>query len=91
MATRVRKMGAMTLRPGKKDAYFASHNEGFWPEMGAMLKEHGAHNYCIHLLSRLPTNFPTDLLAEIIVETTVVLGLNPQLRPLNMTMQDGCW
>ena len=40
----------MTLRPGKKDAYFASHNEGFWPEMGAMLKEHGAHNYCIHLL-----------------------------------------
>ncbi len=23
--------------------------QGFWPEMGAMLKEHGAHNYCISL------------------------------------------
>lgn len=48
-------------------------------------------NYCIHLRSRLPTGFPQALLDEIIVETTVVLGLNPQLRPLNMTMQDGCW
>ena len=40
----------MRLKDGMKDQYYASHNEGFWPEMGAMLKEHGAHNYCIHLL-----------------------------------------
>jgi hypothetical protein len=48
-------------------------------------------NYCIHLLSRLPTGFPQALLDEIVVETTVVMGLNPQLRPLNKTRQDGCW
>jgi len=46
----IRKMGAMTLKPGCVGPYRASHNEGFWPEMGAMLREHGAHNYCIHLL-----------------------------------------
>ena len=27
----------------------ASHNEGFWPEMGAALAAHGAHNYSISL------------------------------------------
>jgi len=48
-------------------------------------------NYCIHVLSREPTGFPQALLDEIVLETTVVMGLNPQLRPLNMTRQDGCW
>ena len=48
-------------------------------------------NYCIHLLSRAPTGFPQALLDEIIVETTIVMGLNPQLRPVNITMQAGCW
>ena len=49
------------------------------------------NNYCIHLLSRAPTGFPQALLDEVIVETTIVMGLNPQLRPINMTMQEGCW
>ena len=40
----------MTLKPGCRDAYRASHTEGFWPERGAMLKQHGAHNYAISLL-----------------------------------------
>ena len=48
----IRKTSVMTLKPGKAAAYKASHNEGFWPEMGAMLKEHGAHNYCISLLEQ---------------------------------------
>ena len=46
---RIRKHAIMTLKPGFVDAYRASHNEGFWPEMGAMLKAHGAHNYSIAL------------------------------------------
>ena len=29
--------------------YEASHNAGFWPEMGALLAAHGAHNYSISL------------------------------------------
>ena len=46
----IRKHAVMTLKPGAREAYRASHNEGFWPEMGAMLKAHGAHNYAISLL-----------------------------------------
>ena len=46
----IRKHAVMTLKPGSREAYRASHNEGFWPEMGAMLKAHGAHNYAISLL-----------------------------------------
>jgi L-rhamnose mutarotase len=49
-ASLIRKHALMTLKPGAREAYRASHNEGFWPEMGAMLKAHGAHNYAISLL-----------------------------------------
>ena len=42
----------MTLLEGQEEAYRASHNEGFWPEMGEMLKAHGAHNYEISLLEQ---------------------------------------
>ena len=49
-ASLIRKHAVMTLKPGAREAYRASHNEGFWPEMGAMLKAHGAHNYAISLL-----------------------------------------
>ena len=46
----IRKHAVMTLKPNCLEPYRASHNEGFWPEMGSMLKEHGAHNYAISLL-----------------------------------------
>ena len=46
----IRKHAVMTLKPGCIEPYRASHNEGFWPEMGEMLKAHGAHNYAISLL-----------------------------------------
>ena len=46
----IRKSFVMQLKPGKQEEYRASHNEGFWPEMGIMLKAHGAHNYHIALL-----------------------------------------
>jgi len=49
------------------------------------------NNYCIHVLSRAPTGFPQSLIDEIIVETTIKLKLNPENRPINYTMQEGCW
>jgi L-rhamnose mutarotase len=55
MATRFRKSGVMQLKAGKEEEYRASHNEGFWPEMAACLREHGAHNYYISLMPG--TNF----------------------------------
>jgi hypothetical protein len=48
-------------------------------------------NYCLHYLSREPLGFDAQLLDSLIKQTTVVMGLNPQNRPLNHTMQDGCW
>jgi lipocalin len=48
-------------------------------------------NYCLHYLSRSPLGFDAALLASLIKETTVTMGLNPENRPLNMTMQEGCW
>ena len=55
MATRFRKSGVMQLKAGKEEAYRASHNEGFWPEMAQCLRDHGAHNYYISLMPG--TNF----------------------------------
>jgi L-rhamnose mutarotase len=49
-STLIRKHAMMTLKPGCVEPYRASHNEGFWKEMGDMLKAHGAHNYTISLL-----------------------------------------
>lgn len=48
-------------------------------------------NYCIHILSRAPSGFPQPLLASLLDETQVTLGLNPLNRPVNITMQEGCW
>lgn len=48
-------------------------------------------NYCVHVLSRSPTGFPQKLMDEILVETTIILKLNPENRPVNYTMQEGCW
>lgn len=39
----------LEVLPGKEAEYTASHNEGFWPEMGEALVAHGAHNYSISL------------------------------------------
>lgn len=41
------RMQLRTDVPDVVEKYRASHNEGFWPEMGAALAEFGAHNYCI--------------------------------------------
>lgn len=45
----IRKTFVMQMKPGKVEEYRASHNEGFWPEMGDMLKAHGCLHYCISL------------------------------------------
>ena len=48
-------------------------------------------NYCIHILSRQPTGFPSELADALVLQTTVTMGLNPQNRAINYTMQEGCW
>jgi L-rhamnose mutarotase len=44
--------GALSVRARLNPTHISPHSssQGFWPEMGQMLKEHGAHNYCISLL-----------------------------------------
>lgn len=52
----------------------------------------GDHEYCLHFLSRRPDGFDPDLLHQLVDNVTVGMGLNPEHRPLNMTMQNnGCW
>ncbi len=48
-------------------------------------------NYCLHFLSREPSGFDPVLLDTLVQKTTVSMGLNPQNRPLNHTLQEGCW
>lgn len=48
-------------------------------------------NYCVHVLSREPTGFPAPLLASLLTQVQDVLHLNPQNRPVNHTLQEGCW
>jgi L-rhamnose mutarotase len=47
----------MTLKPGKEKEYYDSHNSGFWPEMGDMLKAHGCIHYVISLHEATNTLF----------------------------------
>lgn len=42
----IKKAVRMKLYPGLKEEYAKRHNE-LWPEMRAMLKEHGAQSYSI--------------------------------------------
>ena len=44
----VRKAFLMTLKPGCQKEYERRHNP-IWPELQAVLKEHGASNYSIFL------------------------------------------
>lgn len=44
----IRKSFKMFLYPGKEAEYEKRHNE-LWPEMAAMILEHGGHNYSIFL------------------------------------------
>lgn len=44
----IRKAFLMTLKPGHKDEYQRRHSP-IWPELEAVLKAHGAHNYSIFL------------------------------------------
>ena len=46
---------------------------------------------CLHFLSRQPQGFDTGLLASLVNQATVVMKLNPENRPLNHTLQAGCW
>ena len=48
----------------------------------------GQPNYCLHFLSREPLGFDAALLAQLVQQTTGAMGLNPEKRVLNMTMQD---
>lgn len=44
----IRKAFLMTLKPGNQDEYAKRHNP-IWPELQAVLKEHGVSNYSIFL------------------------------------------
>jgi len=44
----IRKAFIMYVHPDKHQEYTLRHDE-LWPEMAAMLKEHGGHNYSIFL------------------------------------------
>ncbi|MFN0088607.1 MAG: L-rhamnose mutarotase [Blastocatellia bacterium] len=44
----IRKAFLMTLKPGRQEEYERRHNP-IWPELRAVLKEHGVHQYSIFL------------------------------------------
>ncbi len=44
----IRKAHIFQLHPGKRAEYQSAHNP-IWPELEAVLKAHGAHNYSIFL------------------------------------------
>jgi L-rhamnose mutarotase len=44
----IRKAFLMTLRPGHQEEYKRRHSP-IWPELEAVLKHHGVHNYSIFL------------------------------------------
>lgn len=44
----IRKAFVMELNPGKAAEYKRRHDE-IWPELFALLKSHGVHNYSIYL------------------------------------------
>ncbi len=44
----IRKAFLMTLRPGHQEEYQRRHSP-IWPELEAVLKDHGVHNYSIFL------------------------------------------
>ena len=44
----IRKAFLMVLKPGNQADYERRHNP-IWPELQAVLREHGAHNYSIFL------------------------------------------
>ena len=46
----IRKAFVMQVNPDQHAEYERRHNP-IWPELAAMLKEHGAHNYSIFLLA----------------------------------------
>ena len=44
----IRKAFVMSVSPGQESEYEKRHNP-IWPELAAVLKEHGVHNYSIFL------------------------------------------
>lgn len=44
----IRKAFLMQLKPGCREEYERRHNP-IWPELQAVLREHGVHNYSIFL------------------------------------------
>ncbi len=44
----IRKAFLMSVRPDRHDEYERRHSP-IWPELQAVLKDHGAHNYSIFL------------------------------------------
>ncbi len=49
----IRKAFVMQVNPDAHEEYQRRHNP-IWPELEAVLKSHGAHNYAIYLDSCLP-------------------------------------
>jgi L-rhamnose mutarotase len=47
----IRKAFVMSVNPDAHDEYERRHNP-IWPELEAVLKRHGVHNYSIFLLPR---------------------------------------
>ncbi|XP_077982475.1 uncharacterized protein LOC144437417 [Glandiceps talaboti] len=46
-------------------------------------------NYCIHIMSRTPTQDPA--LTEELIQKSIDMGLNPRNIPYEPTNHDGCW
>ena len=44
----IRKAFVMSVNPGQESEYERRH-QPIWPELAAVLKQHGAHNYTIFL------------------------------------------
>jgi L-rhamnose mutarotase len=47
---RIRKQFVMQLRDASVVPQYRKAHDEIWPEMAAMLREHGSHNYSISLL-----------------------------------------
>lgn len=71
----IRKAFTMRINPEKRKEYVRRHHP-IWPELAAVLKEHGVHNYSIFLHADQTTLFAyaeieSDARWEAIAETKV--------------------
>lgn len=88
----IRKVFTFQAYPDKVGEYINRH-EAIWPEMVAMLKEHGVHNYSLHLADDGITLFGyAEIESEIkwaaIAETNICKKWWVSMAPLMRTNED---